>query len=248
MLNSSSQTWAMAVLPILNTIRHSASFRIHCLAYPSSPATLPASQQFAPAHASAISPRQQLEQLNPQHMQHHHQVSTHVQADAGLSGQQQQASMHLQADAGQSGQQHQVQRDSTSLDTLPASTSSFDLAMNLLGAPGAASAQLPQHMPQQPWALEPQARITPMTYKPHHFVARLSLKLFNCTPADLPEDLRAQLTSWLKCAPAGAEGYMRPGCVHLTLDALVDTPGNFACGFLQCNAFRTISVLVQDPA
>ncbi|KAK9862486.1 hypothetical protein WJX84_012180 [Apatococcus fuscideae] len=66
--------------------------------------------------------------------------------------------------------------------------------------------------------------IRPLAYKPHHFVSRLSLKLFNCTPADLPDDLRAQLTGWLKSAPAGAEGYMRPGCVHLTLDFLLDSP------------------------
>ena len=105
-------------------------------------------------------------------------------------------------------------------------TSSFDLAMNLLGPAASGSSQ--QTSQQQAWTFGPAAGSTPLTYHPHHFVSRLSLKLFNCTPADLPDDLRAQLTGWLKCAPAGAEGYMRPGCVHLTFDALVESAGDTA--------------------
>ncbi len=46
---------------------------------------------------------------------------------------------------------------------------------------------------------------------------RLSLKIFNCTPGELPQGLRDQLCSWLCATPAGAEGYIRPGCVHLTI-------------------------------
>jgi hypothetical protein len=52
---------------------------------------------------------------------------------------------------------------------------------------------------------------------------RLSAKLFNVTPADLPPDVRSALTGWLGGAPAGLEGYIRPGCVllnlHITLDS-----------------------------
>ncbi|KAK9842848.1 hypothetical protein WJX74_003337 [Apatococcus lobatus] len=117
-------------------------------------------------------------------------------------------------------QQYQGQQR---LASQPLPASSFDLAMSLLGPVASSSTQqlpLPQ---QQGWAMGPAAGSTPLTYHPHHFVSRLSLKLFSCTPADLPDDLRAQLTGWLKSAPAGAEGYMRPGCVHLTLDALVDS-------------------------
>lgn len=51
----------------------------------------------------------------------------------------------------------------------------------------------------------------------------LAAKLFNVTPRDLPPDLRGALTGWLGSAPAGLEGYIRPGCVfvtlHLTLSA-----------------------------
>lgn len=56
-------------------------------------------------------------------------------------------------------------------------------------------------------------------YRSDNLVVRLSVKLFNCTPAELPADLKQQLTGWLKSTPAGAEGYLRPGCVHLTLQA-----------------------------
>ena len=108
----------------------------------------------------------------------------------------------------------------------PLPSSSFDLAMSLLGPVATSSAQQPPVHEQQPWAMGPAASSMPLTYHPYHFVSRLSLKLFNCTPADLPDDLRAQLTGWLKSAPAGAEGYMRPGCVHLTLDALVNSAGD----------------------
>ena len=45
----------------------------------------------------------------------------------------------------------------------------------------------------------------------------LSIKLFHCTPQELPEDAQEQLTAWLRSAPACAELYIRSGCVHLTL-------------------------------
>ena len=45
----------------------------------------------------------------------------------------------------------------------------------------------------------------------------LSVKLFHCTPQELPEDAQEQLTAWLRAAPACAELYIRSGCVHLTL-------------------------------
>ena len=50
---------------------------------------------------------------------------------------------------------------------------------------------------------------------------RLSVKLFNCTPAQLPSNLRESVTGWLGSTPADVEGYIRPGCVHLTVQATV---------------------------
>lgn len=51
---------------------------------------------------------------------------------------------------------------------------------------------------------------------------RLTAKFFNVTPADLPPDVRQQLTGWLGSAPAAVEGYIRPGCVLMTLHMTVD--------------------------
>lgn len=52
-------------------------------------------------------------------------------------------------------------------------------------------------------------------------VVRLSLKLFACMPTDLPDNLRVELERALTLCPTIAEGYVRPGCVHLTLDLRV---------------------------
>lgn len=57
-------------------------------------------------------------------------------------------------------------------------------------------------------------------YQASSLVVRLSVKLFNCTPGDLPQGLREQLCNWLCATPAGAEGYIRPGCLILTMQVL----------------------------
>ncbi|GIL66303.1 hypothetical protein Vafri_19898 [Volvox africanus] len=59
-------------------------------------------------------------------------------------------------------------------------------------------------------------------FESEHRLIRLSIKLFNRTPADLPADLRNQVTSWLASAPAAVEASIRPGCVFLTVQMLVD--------------------------
>ncbi|GFR47637.1 hypothetical protein Agub_g9379 [Astrephomene gubernaculifera] len=59
-------------------------------------------------------------------------------------------------------------------------------------------------------------------FESEHRIVRLSMKLFNKTPADLPTDLRNQVTSWLASAPAAMEASIRPGCVFLTIQMLVD--------------------------
>ncbi len=63
------------------------------------------------------------------------------------------------------------------------------------------------------------------SYEGSNFVTRLSVKVFNCTPQQLPEGLRGMLTGWLNSTPAAAECYIRPGCVHLTMQASTPEAG-----------------------
>ena len=56
-------------------------------------------------------------------------------------------------------------------------------------------------------------------YTASNAAVRVSVKLFNCTPAQLPSNLRESVTGWLGSTPADMEGYIRPGCVHLTIQA-----------------------------
>ncbi|KAL4430673.1 hypothetical protein ABPG75_005929 [Micractinium tetrahymenae] len=58
-----------------------------------------------------------------------------------------------------------------------------------------------------------------VTYVPEDKLVRFSAKLFNCTPAQLPSDLKASLVNMLSCQ--SMEGYLRPGCVHITVNALI---------------------------
>lgn len=58
-----------------------------------------------------------------------------------------------------------------------------------------------------------------VAYAAQEKLVRCSTKLFGCTPADLPPDLKASLMDML--VVEGMEGFMRPGCVHLEIDALV---------------------------
>jgi len=55
--------------------------------------------------------------------------------------------------------------------------------------------------------------------------ATISLKLFGCTPAELPNDLKSQLQSWFLDQASSMEGYLRPGCVHLTVQAILSGNG-----------------------
>ncbi|KAL3133811.1 hypothetical protein ABBQ32_008285 [Trebouxia sp. C0010 RCD-2024] len=58
-------------------------------------------------------------------------------------------------------------------------------------------------------------------YAASNAALRMSVKLFNCTPAQLPSTLHESVTGWLGSTPAEVEGYIRPGCVHLTVQATV---------------------------
>lgn len=48
-----------------------------------------------------------------------------------------------------------------------------------------------------------------VTYIPEDRLFRFSAKLFNCTPDQLPTDLKASLINMLTCN--SLEGYIRPG-------------------------------------
>ena len=58
-------------------------------------------------------------------------------------------------------------------------------------------------------------------YIPDEQFTRMSAKLFNCTPAHLPHDLKQNLVGLLSCGVNSIEGYIMPGCVQLTLNALL---------------------------
>lgn len=68
-----------------------------------------------------------------------------------------------------------------------------------------------------------------LSFRAEAFAVHLSVKLFHCTPADLPEDARDQLLGWLKAAPACTELYIRSGCVHLTVTVSADAGGLCHC-------------------
>jgi hypothetical protein len=53
-------------------------------------------------------------------------------------------------------------------------------------------------------------------------LARMSIKLHGITPDKLPPDLRAALMTWLTGTDARLlQGFIRPGCVHLSLDCML---------------------------
>ncbi|KAI3423834.1 hypothetical protein D9Q98_009670 [Chlorella vulgaris] len=52
-------------------------------------------------------------------------------------------------------------------------------------------------------------------------LATVSVKLFGCTPEELPLGLRDHLRGWFDGSVHGMDGYLRPGCVHLTVQALL---------------------------
>lgn len=59
-----------------------------------------------------------------------------------------------------------------------------------------------------------------VAYQPEERLVRLSAKLFGCSPADLPAQLKSPLMALLNSN--GIEGYMRPGCVHLQTNCMLN--------------------------
>lgn len=61
-----------------------------------------------------------------------------------------------------------------------------------------------------------------VNYTADETLLRLSIKLFNCTPDMLVPSIKCELVNLLRVAEHSLiEGYVRPGCLHLTIDARV---------------------------
>ncbi|KAK9807981.1 hypothetical protein WJX73_010366 [Symbiochloris irregularis] len=66
----------------------------------------------------------------------------------------------------------------------------------------------------------------PENYISDEQLSRVSAKLFNCTPATLPLDMKQNLIHLLGRGVNSMEGYIRPGCVHITMNAITNVqPG-----------------------
>jgi hypothetical protein len=92
--------------------------------------------------------------------------------------------------------------------------------------------ELAQLQPQHPTtALEAASSMVSMDapalvgYSVNDSMLRLSIKLFNCTPDLLAPKVKSELTSLLRVAEQSlVEGYIRPGCMHVTLSVRVPAP------------------------
>jgi hypothetical protein len=50
----------------------------------------------------------------------------------------------------------------------------------------------------------------------------MSTKMMDCTPEQLPLELKMQLMTLLQCGQNDLDAYIRPGCVHLTVNMSLD--------------------------
>ena len=125
-------------------------------------------------------------------------AATTAAGQAAGSAHQQQLQQHLPGQ--QQGQERQGQ-------------ASQDQLLSLLQGQRLQGQPLQQAAPPSEGSLEAALHL----YHAMNVVHRLSLKLFNCTPDQLPAGMRETLTGWLHHSPAFVEGYMRPGCVQITM-------------------------------
>ncbi|KAL0352555.1 UNVERIFIED_CONTAM: Squamosa promoter-binding-like protein 16, partial [Sesamum calycinum] len=72
---------------------------------------------------------------------------------------------------------------------------------------------------------------------------RIIFKLFDKDPSHLPGSLRAQIYNWLSNSPSEMEGYIRPGCIVLSL--YLSMP-SFAWDQLEENLLNHVKSLVKD--
>ena len=115
----------------------------------------------------------------------------------------------------QTGQPSQAGLDATNVGLMP--------GLHFMGQPNA----VPPYPTSQPLSVLDEARAllefgtAQPTYVPEQQFTRMSAKLFNCTPSHLPPDLKQDLVDLLSCGINSVEGYIRPGCVHLVLGAIM---------------------------
>lgn len=112
--------------------------------------------------------------------------------------------------------QQQPSMQPPGLDALP-NPNAGSAALSQMGFNSGSNQALPSYQSIQTAAQQQQQQ----PYTASHAAVRVSVKLFNCTPAQLPSNLRESVTGWLGSTPADVEGYIRPGCVHLTVQATV---------------------------
>ncbi|OVA01044.1 Transcription factor [Macleaya cordata] len=72
---------------------------------------------------------------------------------------------------------------------------------------------------------------------------RIIFKLFDKDPSNFPGTLRTQILEWLSHSPSEMEGYIRPGCVVLSI--YISMPST-AWEQLQEDLFQRVNFLVQD--
>ncbi|XP_071712032.1 squamosa promoter-binding-like protein 16 [Rutidosis leptorrhynchoides] len=78
---------------------------------------------------------------------------------------------------------------------------------------------------------------------PQDRTGRISFKLFDKTPSHLPGDVRTRVLNWLDQTPSEIEGYIRPGCVLLSI--YLSMPSS-SWDHLEGNFIQYINSLLQD--
>eukprot|EP00897_Mesotaenium_endlicherianum_P005275 jgi/Mesen1/4776/ME000242S03947 len=117
---------------------------------------------------------------------------------------------------GQEQQQQQQQQEAAAAAAASAATAAGDGGAAAGGGNGgAATHPPPSPAPAAAAAAPPNAAPSAAAEQ----TARVSFKLFDRSPEDLPADLRDQVMEWLAQQPSHMESYMRPGCILLTLHA-----------------------------
>ena len=159
-----------------------------------------------PASAVPV-PQQQQQHQQWQQQQQHHQTQQHLQ--------QQQQEQHWQ-------QQQQQPPHLLQSQPFVANPDLHAMMPVFKATPGANSQTTPNPCSSQAMpSLHNMPEAGAQPYTATTAAVRLSVKLFNCTPAQLPVSLRESVTGWLGNTPAHVEGYIRPGCVHLTVQTTV---------------------------
>jgi hypothetical protein len=79
----------------------------------------------------------------------------------------------------------------------------------------------------------------------HYLPSHTATQVFNCTPQQLLPLVRAELERLLHQSPSLVEGYIRPGCVHLTLNLLL---GKQQAAALATHGLPLNRLLLDQPA